>query len=362
MSGSNAGGGGADSGAARNPGGIRPAEPAPRADTPLTVEGGMEELRRRRTRSGREQQDRRHEQRQAPPVASERQAAEDEGGEQRQVGEEGGEGEQQQQLGDGGGEQQQGAGEPRFPVTIDGKPVELPVTELVAGYQRMADYTAKTQAIARKQSEFQGAFDTFTQARTQLEQRLAQFTAHAGSEFEGPIDWVKLATEMDPQAYAEMDARFKAWKAAKEEQQALAAQRARETEAQKQQIFRQANDYLGRALPGWKDDRRRTAMVSEIRDYAVFRGYTLEELDRQEVLDPRQILVLHDAAQYRKLVDRKLTPQPNSGGQPVPRGSAPAPQASRRETAAREQFEQDRSLKSAAAVARLLRHRPQGRR
>ena len=45
----------------------------------------------------------------------------------------------------------------RVPVKLDGEELEVPLSEALAGYQRQADYTRKTQELAQQKEQFQFA-------------------------------------------------------------------------------------------------------------------------------------------------------------------------------------------------------------
>jgi hypothetical protein len=74
-----------------------------------------------------------------------------------------------------------------------------------------------------------------------------------------------------------------------------------------------------------------------------------------EILDPRQLIVLHEAAQFRALQGRKVTPQPTPGGAPLSRGAAPAPQPARQVQMAERNFHAAPTVDSALAVLRAKR-------
>lgn len=54
-----------------------------------------------------------------------------------------------------------------FTVRVNGKDEKVSESELISGYQRHADYTQKTQALASDRRELDGARDTLIQSRRQ---------------------------------------------------------------------------------------------------------------------------------------------------------------------------------------------------
>jgi hypothetical protein len=45
----------------------------------------------------------------------------------------------------------------RVPVKLDGEELQVPLSEAIAGYQRQADYTRKTQELSQQRDQFQFA-------------------------------------------------------------------------------------------------------------------------------------------------------------------------------------------------------------
>jgi hypothetical protein len=355
----------------RNPGGFRP-DPGDGARPAggLSIDGALDELQRRRRRPAERRAA-------APPPAEteqERHAEpEHQAAEQREPDEPelpsplNGEAEQPQrgafedQAADGATE---GEGEPEpreggYTVVVDGQAQHVPVSELIAGYMRATDYTRKTQAATQVQQQFADAFEAFTKSREQLEQRLARFTAEGAREFEQPIDWVKLA-QTDPMAWAEKRARYDELKAGEAEAQRLAGQRQAENYARQQEMVQRGQNVLVAAIPGWKEPAARTKLQTDMKEFAASVGYSPQEL-AADIVDPRQIIILHDAMMYRRMNSRRVTPRPPERQPTLERGgTAPAPQPTRRQQEAEHNFDQRPSVDNALAVikARQARRTP----
>ena len=43
----------------------------------------------------------------------------------------------------------------RVPIKLDGEELQIPLSEAIAGYQRQADYTRKTQELSQQREEIQ---------------------------------------------------------------------------------------------------------------------------------------------------------------------------------------------------------------
>ena len=252
-------------------------------------------------------------------------------------------------AGEGDGAAEPGGGEPAYTVMVEGQPRAVPVSELIAGYMRSADYTKKTQSATDVQRQFAEAFQTFTHAREQLEQKLSRFTTDAAREFEQPVDWVKLA-QSDPMAWAEKRARYDALKEAEGEQQRLVGLRQAEDSARKQEMLQAGHRVLVAAIPGWKEPAQRTRLQTEMKEFAATVGYSPQEL-AADILDPRQLIILHDAMQYRRMTSRRVQPSaPERQPTLDRRGATPAPQPTKREQEAERHFEQRPSVDNALAV------------
>lgn len=220
-------------------------------------------------------------------------------------------------------------GDPVFDLTVGGAPQRVHLSELVRGYMRQADYTTKTQAAAAQLKQAQDAQAAFTTARQALEQRLPAVLANLAPEFEQPVDWVKLAAT-DPIGYAQKDARFKAFQAARDEAQQLARLRQNEDLLRKQEMRRLGHEFLMQVLPGWRDPTTRAALQQAQIQHLHDVGYSQPEIDAYEMLDPRQVVILEESRRFRALVaahpellrtaEIRPTPPSRRGAMPQPIG------------------------------------------
>ena len=132
--------------------------------------------------------------------------------------------------------------------------------------------------------------------------------------------------------------------------------------ARKQEQLRIGHEILIRAVPGWRDTPTRMRLQAEMKEAAgKFYGYTPQEL-AGDILDPRQLMVLHDAMRYQQMQSRRVQPAPPEQQTPLERrrnGTA-APQPSRREADATAQFEQRPSVDNALALLKARRTQSRG--
>jgi hypothetical protein len=295
-----------------------PAAPAPR----LSQGDGLDRLRRARAAANN-----------PPPPEPPQRHAETEAPAEH---ERGGEGAEQEGGYEGGGD--------TYELLIDGKPQRVTLDELQRGYLRQSDYTKKATSAAQEAQKAAETYRAFEHATAALRQKLAVFTTDAGREFQEPVDWVTLAKQ-DPLGYAEKRARFEALRDAQGEQARLEQLRQAQHAQQQEAQFRAGFAHLTRALPGWKDPATRTKIQEDIKGYALEVGYSEEELAHNPIVDPRQIIVLHDAMNGRRMAGRKVTPNPPEPGRPM-RGGTPAPQPTQRVREAEKRFDSAPSAKN----------------
>jgi hypothetical protein len=340
-----------------NPGGIRPDPEGGGARDRFSLDDALGELQQRRRRPPREQMPRvtQTPREQAPPEP--RDEPQHETAEHDELpmpfdapephearGDDAGQGDDE----DGGGEQQ--SGESHFTVTIEGQTRQVPLSELISGYMRNADYTRKSSQVSEVQQQFAQAYQGFDVARQRMETALAQYVPAAEKEFQN-VDWAQLA-QVNPMEWVEKRARFDALNEAKAEQARLAQLREQETFARKQEMYRQGEEVLRRVIPAWREPTTRQQMQAQLKSFALELGFTEQEMNG-EILDPRYIVALHDAMQYRRMNSRRVTPQPPANQPVLDRGSRPAPaQPTQRQRGAIETFNSTPSLDNAMELLR----------
>lgn len=197
----------------------------------------------------------------------------------------------------------------RFTVKVDGKEMQVDEGELIAGYQRQADYTRKTQEIAEARRQADEAQRQAANERQFYAQQLEAIQQRLKAD-EPQIDWDKLYQD-DPIEYGRQrwkeQERREALQAAEAERARLADQDQQERSAALARHVAQARAQLLDEVPEWKDDAKRAAARASIAKFAAARGYTPEEL--AGLHDPRSIKILYEAMQYEQLRNRKTIEQ-----------------------------------------------------
>lgn len=211
-------------------------------------------------------------------------------------------------------------------VIIDGERQRVTRDEAAKGYQRQADYTRKSQDLAKQRKALAAESEQIAAEREKYAQALAMVQNQLASE-EQP-DWSRLRDE-DPFEYM---VQKDAWRDKQErlqkiqaEQQRIAQQQAAEQQQAMQQELANQRTVLLERIPAWKDQTVAEKEKAEISAYARKAGFTDEEI--AAVSDARAVELLHKAWQYDKLMsDQKVenkrvkkAPKAAKSGQPTGR-------------------------------------------
>ena len=200
----------------------------------------------------------------------------------------------------------------KYTIKVGGEEMEVDIDELKSGYQRQADYTRKSQALAEQRK----GTEKIQSERLQLEQerqmyanglQMLQEQQSAKLQDFDSVDWETLKQE-DPYAYMikkdeYRDAQERVSNAA--QQQAL-IQQEQHTAAQKVrgQFVQQEYARLVAALPEWND--KDSTIKKDIQEYATSVGFRPEEIN--QLADHRSVLVIKKAMEFDKLT-KKVAPK-----------------------------------------------------
>ena len=196
----------------------------------------------------------------------------------------------------------------KYTIKVDGEELEVGIDELKNGYQRQADYTRKSQALAEQRKET----EAIQSERMQLEQErqmyanglqmLQEQQSSKLQEFEN-VDWTALKTE-DPYQYMlkKDEYRDAQEKVQNVQQQQILIQQERADEAQKARAHFVQQEYarLVQALPEWKD--KNSTVKKDVQEYAKSVGFLPEEIN--QLADHRSVLVIKKAMEYDKLTTK----------------------------------------------------------
>ena len=200
----------------------------------------------------------------------------------------------------------------KYTIKVDGKDYEVGIDELKSGYQRQADYTRKSQALAEQRKET----EQIQSERQQLEQerqmyanglQMLQEQQTAKLQDFDKVDWETMKEE-DPYQYMlkkdeYRDAQERVNNAA--QQQALIQQEQQAASNQARgQFVQQEYARLVAALPEWND--KDSTIKKDIQEYATSVGFKPEEIN--QLADHRSVLVIKKAMEFDKLT-KKVAPK-----------------------------------------------------
>lgn len=193
-------------------------------------------------------------------------------------------------------------------VLVDGKPVELTKAQIAEAHKsglRQADYTKKTTELAEQRKTAEAETAKARAERNQYMQGLqkAQAVLESQLDEQQKIDWEALLSN-DPVEYLR--------------QQHLAQARQAElhrTHQQRQQLEQQAQaehqealkvhveserEKLVANIPEWKDEAKRKAGATELREYLKTQGLSEQEI--YSVTDHRAITQSYKAMKYDQMI------------------------------------------------------------
>ena len=202
-----------------------------------------------------------------------------------------------------GEEQSEGEGA-TYRVLVDGKEMQIPLDELLSGYQRGSSFTQKSQALADERNAFGGQRQALAQERqtyaSVLQQLRQQMEAAAQPnidwdtlERQDPVQWLKLKQmerdrEGQIQAVQEEQGRM---------QQLLQGQQSEELEKR----LSQERTMVLEKIPEWSDSDLQADEQRKLLEYGKTLGFSDEELG--QIYDHRALIALRDAWRYNKLTN-----------------------------------------------------------
>jgi hypothetical protein len=216
---------------------------------------------------------------------------------------------------DSGGEDGPQPDEPRYRVKVDGEEAEVPLRELVQGYQRGADYTRKTMRLADERREVE-------QLRAEVEGELAAATAErqnlatqaAGAiptlraqlaAFDG-FDWQRMAVEQ-PAVHAQARTLFDSLSHQLQIAEATQIEAAAATQLQQQRAGEQQRQHIAaekqalmESIPEMADPDRAPREAATLHRYLTGAGYTAPEIAR--LVDHRDFVLARKAMLYDRLI------------------------------------------------------------
>jgi hypothetical protein len=212
-------------------------------------------------------------------------------------------------------EQEQSTEPPKFTVKVDGKEMEVPLDELLNGYQRTADYTRKTQALAEQRKAAESELNAVREERQTYAQLLTALQAQLQQQQENPVDMERLYQE-DPIEWVRQTElqRQRNEKLAASQAELQRLNQLQQSEAQRAMRARleQEAQLLVEAIPEWKNaDTAKTEKAALI-EFGLKEGFQQDDL--KGVSDHRVVKLLRKAMLYDRIMAKQATVKP----QPTP--------------------------------------------
>ena len=192
-----------------------------------------------------------------------------------------------------------------FTVTVDGKPEEVPLDELIAGYHRYATYTKKSQELAQQRDVFaeeqealRQTYQQYQQVLSQLHQQMQAANQPANLDWDAlerddPIQWLKLK-ELERQKAGEIQA-------VQAEQTHMQRLLAEQNEQKRQERLTVERGLALEKIPEWADGDLQAEEQRKLVEFGKAVGFSDNELNNLD--DHRALVVLRDAMRYNELTN-----------------------------------------------------------
>lgn len=229
------------------------------------------------------------------------------------AGDEGGEKQPATEAGDGQSEgeakpessESTEAEEQRVKVKINGEERDVPLSELVKGYQLESDYRIKTSQAAEQSRAAQAQMQQAQQLQAQYAQQLQAYAQQLQTTQPQPPD--PSLIESDPVGFMRQQQAYQNWQNQMQqvqvEQHQLAMRHQQQmNEAMAQQHARESELLLA-ALPEWKDAEKAKTGKAEISSYLRKQGYAQEEI--AQAVDHRAIVLANKAMLYDQMMAKQ---------------------------------------------------------
>lgn len=202
--------------------------------------------------------------------------------------------------------------DPLVTIKVDGKEIEVPLSELKSGYQRQADYTRKTMEVAEQRKAAEAEAAKVQQERQDLARGLqrTQAALEAALMEQQRIDWDQLI-QNDPQEYLRQkhlfDQRQAAWQQNIAEQNQLAEKIQAEEQIRHRDHLKAQQEQLLAKLPEWSDPKKAQAESAEIRSYLLEQGFSQQLVDT--LADANMVLTARKAMLFDRMVAKAQATQ-----------------------------------------------------
>jgi hypothetical protein len=224
--------------------------------------------------------------------------------------------------------------EPRWQITIDGKPVEklevqvdgqpaeVTLEEALKGYVDGATYEKRVAELGQAANVIGQEYHRTVQARDALIQRITAHEEEYAALLPPEPNWDEFYNQNPTQARQTQ----KNYEAAQQKLNSLRQQRMQLMQEAQQENAQKVAEYARNGFEQFKRDRRFADNVQLNNELGAMRKIGLEygfnEQELSTVYDPRMLAVLHDASLYRRALAAKPRPVLPDKGRTLAPGSA----------------------------------------
>lgn len=200
---------------------------------------------------------------------------------------------------------QDAAEEQRFKVKVNGEEREVPLSELLKGYQLESDYRVKTSQVAEQARAAQAQAAQAQALQAHYAQQLQAYQAQLSQMQPAPPD--PMLIQSDPVAFLQQQQAYQSWQQQMQAVQAEAQQVEQQRQAQlaqaRQALLAEQSDLLMKAIPEWSDSAKAQAEKSALAEYLAKSGYGQDEIG--QVADHRALVVARKAMLYDQLMSKQ---------------------------------------------------------
>lgn len=199
------------------------------------------------------------------------------------------------------GDEQPQSEEQRFKVKIAGEEREVPLSELLKGYQLESDYRIKTSQVAEQARAAQAQFAQAQALQQRYSQALQTQMQQLAAVQPQPPDPAMI--ESDPVSYLRQQQAYQGWqdqvRRVQDEAAQLQAAQAAQEQQHTAQIEREQAELLLKAIPDWSDAAKARAEKAEVAKFLKAAGYSDAEISG--VRDHRAVVMARKAMLYDQM-------------------------------------------------------------
>lgn len=207
----------------------------------------------------------------------------------------------------------QPADEPKYKVKVNGQELEVPVSELVKGYQLQSDYTKKTQAVAEERKAVESEKERLIREREEFVQQanLDMVVLRKQIEADAKTNWQEML-ESDPVGYLRekqaADARREQYFQLRSTQEQVVKALEQEQQERQAAYVNEQAEVLKKELPDYFGDPAKSeATTKQLREFMQSIGY--DDAEISNVSSARDVKLLIKAMRYDQLEKAKVEEQ-----------------------------------------------------